>query len=82
VRKVSKIPEVRLIAFQEHQVKVLVDQPTAQLYDRINAELRTCNRELYFGPPMALFILHGLSTQETRSLLAGPGVQYVCEGVF
>ena len=81
VRKVSKIPEVRLIAFQEHQVKVLVDQPTAQLYERINADLRSCNRQLYFGPPMTLFILHGLSAAETRSLLAGQGVQYVREGV-
>jgi serine/threonine protein kinase len=81
LRSVSKVPEVRLIAFQEHRATVVVDRPTAQLYERINAHLRTCNRKLFFGPPMTLSIQHELTDQQTRALLAGPGVQYVREDV-
>jgi serine/threonine protein kinase len=77
VRKVAAIPEVRLIVSQDRQVRVVVDQPAAQLYERINARLRSCNRKLFFGLPMALSILHDLSPEQSRSLLAGPGVQYV-----
>jgi serine/threonine protein kinase len=77
VRRVSRIPEVRLIAFNGRQVTVVVDRPVAQLYGRINKQLRTCNQKLYFGEPLAVSILNELSADEARKLLAGPGVEYV-----
>jgi len=81
VRGVSKIPEVRLIVSQANQVSVVVDRPTAQLYERINDHLRSCNRKRYFGPPMNLSVLHQLSAEQTRTMLASPGVQFVREDV-
>ena len=77
VRRVSKIPEVRLVAFHDRQFTVVVDHPVAQLYGRISAHLRKCNQKLYFGQPMTLAILHDVSAQQLDNLLAGPGVQYV-----
>lgn len=81
VRSVSKIPEVRLIVFQDHRVSVVVDRPTAQLFERINAHLRICNQKRYFGPAMILSILHELSTEQTRNMLASAGVQFVRQDV-
>jgi serine/threonine protein kinase len=77
VKNVSKIPEVRLITFRARQVSVVVERPAAQLYDRINGHLRTCNRKLFFGPPMTVAILHELSSDQTRTMLTSPGVEYV-----
>jgi hypothetical protein len=79
VRRVSKIPEVRLIAFHDRQFTVVVDRPVAQLYGRISTHLRKCNRKLYFGQPMTVSILHDVSAEQIHNLLAGPGVQYVRE---
>ena len=82
VRRVSKIPEVRLISCQDERISVVVDGPTAQLYERINAHLRTCNRKRYFGPAMSLSVLHELSSEQTRTLLVSPGVQFVRDDVL
>jgi len=77
VRRVSKIPEVRLIAFHDGQATVVVDRPVAQLYGRINGQLRNCNRKLYSGQPMTVSILHEVPTEQLHKMLASPGVQYV-----
>ena len=81
VRRISKIPEVRVIALQGHQITVVVDHPVAQLYGRINGHLRTCNRKLYFGQPMTVSIVHDLSSEQILKILSSPGVQYVREDV-
>ena len=77
VRRVAKIPEVRLIVFENGKITVGVDRAVGQLYGRINGQLNQCNRKLFFGPPMSVVIRENLSTDETRQLLAGTGVQYV-----
>jgi hypothetical protein len=77
VRKASRIPEVRLIVFQHPEFSVVVDRPVAQLYGRLSAQLRACNRKLYYGQPMTLSILPGLANDQLHKLLASPGVQYV-----
>jgi len=76
VRRVAKIPEVKLIVAQEGRLMVVVDRAPAQLYGRINQHLNVCNRKLFFGRPMAVSIRHDLGLEETRHLLTGPGVQY------
>ncbi|MEO8429391.1 MAG: serine/threonine-protein kinase [Verrucomicrobiota bacterium] len=81
VRRISKIPEVRLIAIQDHQLTVVVDHPVAQLYGRINGHLRSCNRKLYFGEPMTVSVLHELGPGQILKILRSPGVQYVREDV-
>jgi hypothetical protein len=77
VRKVSKIPEVRLITCDEGKITVCVDRAPGQLYGRINSQLNQCNSKLYFGKPMSVVIRQDLGADETARLLAGPGVQYV-----
>jgi len=77
VRKVAKIPEVRLIVCKEGNFTVGVDRAVGQLYGRINAQLNQCNSKLYFGRHMSVVIRDDLSPAETRQLLAGAGVQYV-----
>ncbi len=81
VRKVSKIPEVRIISAHERQLTVVIDRPVAQLYGRIQGHLATSNKKRYFGQPMTLTIQHDLSWEQTQKLLASPGVQYVREDV-
>ena len=77
VKRAAKIPEVRLIVFHSGHFNVVVDRPVAQLYGRLNQQLCTCNRKLYFGQPFTLSILHELSREQLNKMLAGPGVQYV-----
>jgi serine/threonine protein kinase len=77
VRKVSKLPEVRLIVCEEGKITVCVDRAPGQLYTRINAQLNQCNAKLYFAKPMSVVIRQDLTADEIGRLLAGPGVQYV-----
>ena len=77
VQKVAKIPEVRFIVCKDATITVGVDRAVGQLYGRINTQLNRCNRRLFFGPPMSVTVREDLSTEETRQLLSGAGVQYV-----
>ncbi|HOW64718.1 MAG TPA: serine/threonine-protein kinase [Candidatus Paceibacterota bacterium] len=77
VRKIAKIPEVRLIRFHDHQVTVVVDTAVAQLYGRINHQVNLCNRKRYWGAPMIVSIQHDLSEEQFSKMLSDPGVQYV-----
>jgi serine/threonine protein kinase len=82
VRRLAKIPEVRLVTLQARQFTVVVDHPVAQLYARINQQVQTANRKLYFGVPMTVSIQHSLAPEQTRQLLSGSGVQFVREDVL
>jgi predicted Ser/Thr protein kinase len=77
VRKIARIPEVRLVACQGRTVTVGVDRAVGQLYGRINSQLNYCNRKLFFGEPLSVIIRADLSEEEARQLLSGPGVHYV-----
>jgi hypothetical protein len=81
-KRAARIPEVRLVVFQSSHFTVVVDRPVAQLYGRLNHQLQTCNRKLYFGQPLTLSIRHDLTAQELAQMLSGPGVQYVRPDVF
>ena len=82
VRKVAKIPEVRLITVQGRQFTVVVDRAVPQLYARINGHLQSANRKLFFGEPMTVAIAHETPSEKTQQLLSGPGVHYVRDDVF
>lgn len=79
VRRISKIPEVRLITTRERHMTVVIEHPVAQLYGRLNTQLSNYNQRLYFGPPMTLTILHDVNADELGKMLSGQGVQYVNE---
>jgi eukaryotic-like serine/threonine-protein kinase len=82
VRKISRIPEVRLICSNGQQVTIVVDRPVAQLYSRIDRHLNECNRRLFFGNPLSTVIRHELRDEEVKALLNGPGVHYVRDDVL
>jgi serine/threonine protein kinase len=77
VRRVAKIPEVRLVSIHGVLATVVVDRPVAQLYGRINGHVQTHNRKLYWGQPMTVSILHDLSSEQFDRVLTAPGVRYV-----
>jgi serine/threonine protein kinase len=77
IRKVSRIPEVRLITLAERNLTVIVDRPVAQLYGRINQLAENSNRSLFFGKPLSVIIRHEVGAEETQKLLSGPSVHYV-----
>lgn len=81
VRRVSRIPEVRLISSDEGQVTVIVDRPVAQLYGRINAYVHDCNQKMFFGKPLSVVIRHEVGAEEIRKMLASPNVHYVRDDV-
>ena len=77
VRKVSRIPEVRLITVTDRNITVVVDRPVPQLYGRINGYVSSCNRKLFFGEPLSVTIRHDLRNDEFERMLNDSGVHYV-----
>ena len=82
VRRAAKIPEVRLVTLRERQFNVVIDRPVPQVYRRINQYLQNSNRKLYYGQPLTVSVLHGLSAEAIQEMLAGPGVQHVREDLL
>jgi hypothetical protein len=78
-RKLALLPEVQIIVCQDRRIMVSVDHAAGQLYARINRQLNSCNRKLFFGEPMSVVIRSDLTAEETRQWLSAPGVQYVRE---
>jgi tRNA A-37 threonylcarbamoyl transferase component Bud32 len=81
VRRMGKLPEIRLITFADNTFTVIVDRPSGQLFARINRQLNTCNQKLFFGHPMSVIIRADATREEIRQLLASPGVQHVRDDV-
>jgi serine/threonine protein kinase len=79
LRRLAKIPEVRLVAGHDRRITVVVDRSVAQLYSRINTHLATCNSKLFYGAPMTISIMHDVSAEQFQKMLGGPGVLYVRE---
>ncbi len=77
VRKVARVPEVRVIVCQDRRITVVVDRAVSQLYGRIHTQLNEGNRKLFYGQPWSVAIRHDLTDAELRQLLSGPGVHYV-----
>jgi tRNA A-37 threonylcarbamoyl transferase component Bud32 len=80
--KVRKMSEVRLIVFQGNESTVVVDRAMAKTYVRINALMDKVNSKRFFGDPFTVAVRDGVSVEEVRSLLAGPGVSYVRDDVL
>ena len=80
VRKVSRIPEVRLITVADRNITVVVDRPVPQLYGRINGYMSSSNKKLFFGKPLSVTIRHDLRNDEFERMLNDSGVHYVRSG--
>ena len=75
--KVKKLPEVRMVVVSGNQATVLADKALAKTYVRINSLMEAINRKMFFGEPFTVVVRDAATDEETRALLAGPGVLYV-----
>jgi predicted Ser/Thr protein kinase len=80
--KVRKMPEVRLIVFDEQRVTVVADKALAKTYVRVNALLDKVNERMFFGEPFSVTVRDDVPAEELRALLQGPGVVYVRDDVL
>jgi serine/threonine protein kinase len=77
VRRIGRIPEVRMITCKDDQLTVYVDRAGAGLYSRINETLTACNRRLFFGNAMTVAIRTDSPKDELDRALNDTGVHYV-----
>jgi len=82
VKKVSRLPEVRLIRSDEREITVVVDRMQGRLYMRINGALDGMNRKLLVGKPFTVVLRDDLPTDECRRLLQQSGVHFVRDDVL
>ena len=80
VRKASGIEEVQLITFHQGQFTVVVTEPTAKTYLKLNGFLGTANERLFHGEPMTMVVRDDMDEREMKEALTGLGVQFVREG--
>lgn len=77
VAKCKRIPEVRLIRFEDSNLRILVDRTSIQLFPRIQELAERVNGGLYTGDPVKVTIRDDLGAQETRFELQQANVMYV-----
>ncbi len=80
--KAARIPEVRLITFQQNRAMVVVDRLQAKIYLRINGLMEELNQKLFFGERMSVVVRDDFTPEEFRSMLKEPGALYVRDDVF
>ncbi len=80
-RKASSLREVRLVTFGSGQFTVVVEEPTAKTYLKLNALLTTANERLFHGEPMTMVVRDDVEAGEIKKLLTSPGVMYVRDDV-
>jgi hypothetical protein len=59
VKKSSVLREVRMITLHQGEFTVVVENPTAKTYLKLNALLTSSNERLYHGDPMTLVVREG-----------------------
>jgi hypothetical protein len=79
VKRTSALREVRLITLHKGEFTVVVENPTAKTYLKLNALLTSANERLYHGDPMTLVVKEGLAEEELRKVLSSPGVRFLRE---
>jgi hypothetical protein len=75
--RARKLPEVSVVAVDGQQVTVIADKAVARTYVRVNAAMEAINSKMFFGDPFSVVVKDGLSSDELRGVLSGPGVVYV-----
>jgi hypothetical protein len=76
-KKARKLPEVRLVSYQNGEIVVIADRPTAKTYLKLNALCAQANRHLLHGAPLHMTVRESVSPEEHRSLITSVGLQYV-----
>ena len=79
VKRLRKIPEVKLVALDGMSLTVLAEGAQASTYVRANAALDAVNSSMFFGEPFTLAIRDSVSAEEEKALLRASGILYVRE---
>ncbi|HAV63074.1 MAG TPA: hypothetical protein DCY13_12010 [Verrucomicrobiales bacterium] len=79
VRKLAKLPEVRLVSVRDQTITVVIDRPAAQLFTRINQYVHDGNQKLFFGEPYQVAIRPQPGADEWQRLLDSTNVQHLRE---
>jgi serine/threonine protein kinase len=80
--KAAKIPEVRLITWQQRKATVVVDRIQAKIYLRINGLMEDLNGKLFFGEPLEVVVRDDVTPEDFRKLLQEPGALYLRDDAF
>jgi hypothetical protein len=75
--KAARIPEVRLITWQQNKATVVVDRMQAKIYLRINGLMEDVNRKMFFGDPLTVVVRDDVTAEEFRKMLQEPGALYL-----
>ena len=75
--KISKMPEVKLVAYKEKQTIVVVDRLQAKIYLRANDLMEAINKKLLFMKPIGISLRNDVSAEELRRMLQEPGILYL-----
>ncbi len=76
VKKARKLKAVQLVGVQEDQLLVIVEDPTAGTYLKLNSMLESVNGGLYSGQPLTMEVREA-GDQDIRELAMTSGVQYI-----
>jgi len=80
--RVKKLPEVRIVAADGQRVTVVADKALAKTYVRVNAAMDAVNGSMFFGDAFSVVIREGLTSEDEKGILSGPGVVYVRRDVL
>jgi serine/threonine protein kinase len=80
-KKISKQPEVKVIAIQEDRVTVVLDKAPAKTYIHIHSQVESLNSRLFFGKPATVEIKDDTGEADLKKLIRQAGVVYVREDV-
>lgn len=78
-KRAAKLTEVRLVTATGTNILVVVDNPTAKTYVKLNSILAQTNGGLFHGEPFTLSVRENVSKEERVSLLSSPGLQYAAD---
>jgi predicted Ser/Thr protein kinase len=80
--RAGKLPEVRIVAYEQKQITVLVDKALARTYLRLNTLTEELNASMFYGDPFTLSVRDAPNADDTRRLFSGSGVVYVRKDVL
>jgi serine/threonine protein kinase len=81
VSRISKVPEIKIIAVKEGDLLVIADRATSRLYLKSNGIVESANKKWFLGPRIKVDIQDNLPDHELRAVLREPGIRYVREGL-
>ena len=80
--KLGRMPEVRLVSFQQGKATVVVDRMQAKVYLRVNSLMDGVNAKYFHGRPIRLSVRDDVSREELRRMLDDGRILYLRDDAF